>query len=312
MINRRRSSDKGVALGVFLFLYRPCSAFSIGNKAGVIPIPYMHGRTCKESVDLQSTMLCVSNNKTGEDEGYNELQMALQRAYERDMGIMNDDDHYDSSSVSTHQPATHWFLSDDIDNSGLPFDCTSCGKCCKTKGTVFMSPDEVDAASNLLELSLDEFTQKYATQKAPSATRKDRFWLQIKNRNERVGGGCIFLDANNLCSIYDARPVQCSTYPFWSSVLEDTKTWDAEVRKADNSDKGPYWTASDGGCEGMKYLHDDEHGIEDGVNGDDAFRRLKDYERWKIAFHSSGELQPVESQSSAHLHKMPVFNCHNQ
>ena len=222
-----------------------------------------------------------SHHATETDDEYNELQLALQRGYERDMGINIDNEERDS----------RWFLKDE--NSILPFDCTSCGKCCKTKGTVFMSPDEAEAASVHLDLTVDEFANKYATHKARSTVKTNRAWLQIKNKDEEDGGGCIFLDENNLCSIYEARPVQCSTYPFWSNILRSPNSWDAEVREADNSTKGPYWTVNDGGCEGMMYIDEDKDNAVGGVRGFDALRRLKDYERWKTAFQSSGDLKPL-------------------
>ncbi len=32
------------------------------------------------------------------------------------------------------------------------------------------------------------------------------------------------------CQAYEARPVQCSTYPFWSWILECQESWNEEAK----------------------------------------------------------------------------------
>eukprot|EP00613_Pedinella_sp_CCMP2098_P066871 CAMPEP_0171980084 /NCGR_PEP_ID=MMETSP0993-20121228/259757_1 /TAXON_ID=483369 /ORGANISM="non described non described, Strain CCMP2098" /LENGTH=393 /DNA_ID=CAMNT_0012632261 /DNA_START=51 /DNA_END=1232 /DNA_ORIENTATION=- len=46
--------------------------------------------------------------------------------------------------------------------------------------------------------------------------------------------GCVFLDPLGKCSIYEVRPLQCRTYPFWPSLLEDAEAWSAEAVLPDN------------------------------------------------------------------------------
>jgi Fe-S-cluster containining protein len=41
---------------------------------------------------------------------------------------------------------------------------------------------------------------------------------------ERENGDCVFLK-DGRCSVYAAKPTNCSTYPFWPSVLESEETW---------------------------------------------------------------------------------------
>ncbi|KAL7575119.1 hypothetical protein ACA910_000486 [Epithemia clementina (nom. ined.)] len=65
---------------------------------------------------------------------------------------------------------------------------------------------------------------------------------------------CIFLDEEtNHCKIYQARPIQCSTYPFYPSILESVETWNAECRRRDEDNESdlPIWTPDGTGCEGM-------------------------------------------------------------
>lgn len=50
--------------------------------------------------------------------------------------------------------------------------------------------------------------------------------LSLKE-NEQVD--CIlWLDGG--CSVYEARPVQCRTYPFWQGIVDDAASWEAEAK----------------------------------------------------------------------------------
>jgi Fe-S-cluster containining protein len=145
--------------------------------------------------------------------------------------------------------------------SSLPFECTSCGKCCKTIGDVIMSPEETLAAATYVNTTVSEFIKNYASHTMRSKTKpEDKPWLLIANRETEKGPVCIFLDTNNQCQIYPVRPIQCSTYPFWSNILENEFNWNDEVRRLDDDLTSPtlrQWTPDDGGCEGMKLLDEE-------------------------------------------------------
>ena len=150
--------------------------------------------------------------------------------------------------------------------SNLPFDCTSCGKCCQTQGTVWMSPNDVSAAAALLRLSKETFITSYAShtvQQHDDTYNDDNHyhnnnnytWVRLANHPQN--DHCVFLTPDNQCQIYNARPTQCSTYPFWTDILASKSTWNDQVRLPDyeNDDSPiPYWTAELGGCEGMKLI----------------------------------------------------------
>jgi len=69
------------------------------------------------------------------------------------------------NSISIEQP---WYLS----HEKLAFDCTGCGKCCKTKGDVFLDPKETTAAANFLNMTVDKFMHEYVQQAQVMAERK--------------------------------------------------------------------------------------------------------------------------------------------
>ena len=72
---------------------------------------------------------------------------------------------------------------------------------------------------------------------------------------KRKENACIFLDQGGQCSIYDVRPVQCGTYPFWPSLLNNKKAWEDESVVPDNiAIEGTHyrhWSPDLGGCEGI-------------------------------------------------------------
>ncbi len=74
---------------------------------------------------------------------------------------------------------------------------------------------EAKAAAALMEMSLPEFEDAFCH--FEDGERELRF------RN----GACVFLDGHK-CGVYEARPLQCRTWPFWPENLEK-KAWDRDV-----------------------------------------------------------------------------------
>jgi Fe-S-cluster containining protein len=161
---------------------------------------------------------------------------------------------------------------------GLEFECTGCSKCCQVDGDVWLAPEEVTSIANYLQktdeddiiASIDAFRKKYVRAELspadddgddgdedPSLQSQSSSWMCLKRTKE---GACTFLDPSGKCSIYDVRPVQCSTYPFWPSLLEDPEAWEEESvlpddvplengNNADNTRR--HWSPEHGGCEGI-------------------------------------------------------------
>lgn len=91
-----------------------------------------------------------------------------------------------------------------------PKKCEVCkGKCCTGEsGYIWISEGEIESLSKFLKLQTDEFKSKYL----------DKFGLRysIKEVNFDGGYACAFFDkTKHNCSIYDCRPRQCRTFPFW-------------------------------------------------------------------------------------------------
>lgn len=97
------------------------------------------------------------------------------------------------------------------------------GKCCTgASGHVWLTKTDILDISRKLDLDSDTFLKKY-TRWIPRIKR----WSLIEKQHDDEYH-CIFLDSSNKCSIYEVRPTQCRTYPYWPSVMESQKTWNEE------------------------------------------------------------------------------------
>ncbi len=111
---------------------------------------------------------------------------------------------------------------------GLRFECTQCGNCCTGgPGAVWFTADEGRAIAARLGVSEGQFLDRY--------TRRIGVRRSFNERKTEHGFDCVFLDRSTapgkaMCSIYDVRPTQCRTWPFWPENLETEAAWDAAKR----------------------------------------------------------------------------------
>jgi len=111
-------------------------------------------------------------------------------------------------------------------DGGLKFKCTGCGKCCTgSSGSVYLSQNDLERLAQLFRLPVGSFARKY--------TRVS------KGRRVLIDGpdshGCVFL-ADKICSVYEARPTQCRTYPFWLTNIRDPEAWQEAARTCEGID----------------------------------------------------------------------------
>lgn len=101
-------------------------------------------------------------------------------------------------------------------HEGLRFECTQCGACCSGEpGYVWVEDSEIDAMADELELPFDTFQRRHV-----------RLVGEAKSLIEYPNGDCILLDPKTRkCTVYQSRPIQCRTWPFWDSNLEKRKNW---------------------------------------------------------------------------------------
>jgi Fe-S-cluster containining protein len=103
-------------------------------------------------------------------------------------------------------------------HEGLQFECTRCGGCCSGfPGYVWLAETEVDRLSDHLGIERAEFISRYT--KFVRGIGQPRISLI-----EKEGFDCIFFDDG--CTIYEARPYQCRSYPFWSRNIVSLSDWE--------------------------------------------------------------------------------------
>jgi len=100
---------------------------------------------------------------------------------------------------------------------GLRFACTACGDCCTgAPGYVWVNQEEVSALAGLLGLQdTGEFERLYV-----------RNIGMRKSLREYPNGDCVFFDGQSRrCKVYEARPRQCRSWPFWGSNIRTPQAW---------------------------------------------------------------------------------------
>ena len=119
-------------------------------------------------------------------------------------------------------------------SEGIQFECQGSGKCCTSHGEfgyVFLTLEDRQRMAKHLKISTLSFTRKYCDKLGPA------FHLKEDTKNP----DCMFLK-NKRCSIYEGRPTQCRTWPFWPEVMA-AKAWKKEVVSfCPGVGKGRVWT----------------------------------------------------------------------
>ncbi len=114
---------------------------------------------------------------------------------------------------------------------GLNFSCQQCSFCCKGfPGVVLLSQSDLERFAKWADVTCDQFILMYCRW-VPSEDG-----LEYLSLRERKNLECIFW--KNGCEAYEARPVQCRTYPFWTNVLKNKETWSNEGQDCPGINKG--------------------------------------------------------------------------
>ncbi len=108
------------------------------------------------------------------------------------------------------------------DGFNYGFDASECSKCAGNccigeSGYIWINASEIKKLSELLTISVDHLTQNYLN--------KINYKYSIKEKKIAENNfACVFFDLDlKQCSIYDARPSQCRTFPFWDYFKENEK-----------------------------------------------------------------------------------------
>jgi hypothetical protein len=94
------------------------------------------------------------------------------------------------------------------------FECQSgCTNCCTQPGEVYLTEEDVPRMAAFLEMPLQEFRERYVVEGVDG--------LRIANPPDV---SCLFLRKEG-CSIHEAKPLQCRTFPFWPEHVRNKRAW---------------------------------------------------------------------------------------
>jgi len=101
---------------------------------------------------------------------------------------------------------------------GIQFQCQGSGKCCLSRGSygfVYLTAKDLRRLARFFKLTPKEFKSQYC--------EESEGHLHLRDPQK----DCEFLE-NKKCSIYEARPTQCRTWPFWPENM-NSKAWREDV-----------------------------------------------------------------------------------
>ena len=120
-------------------------------------------------------------------------------------------------------------------SKGLKFSCARCSYCCRHEsGYVFLSVKDSLLLCSALNIDYQNFVSRYCRW-IDSAYGKKKLSLK-----EKANYDCIFWESDGKegCSVYNARPLQCRSFPFWSSILASPLAWKNASNDCPGMNKG--------------------------------------------------------------------------
>ncbi len=105
-----------------------------------------------------------------------------------------------------------------------------CARCCRRPGIVELNAEDVKRLAAYLQLTTAEIEDFFLLREPTLCLRFERDEC------------CPFLAGNDryaFCAIQEAKPAQCSTYPFWPGLADDRARWKREARFCPGIGKGP-------------------------------------------------------------------------
>lgn len=115
--------------------------------------------------------------------------------------------------------ATDW-------SRALSFNCTGCGNCCR--GTVICVTDEdVRRLVEGTRRPIDEIVH-FASPHEIAFDKRHPWWVRFERRKavmtlRRRRGNCSFLRDDNLCGVYEHRPLVCRQHPFDVTLRDEDR-----------------------------------------------------------------------------------------
>ena len=86
---------------------------------------------------------------------------------------------------------------------------------------MYLSQKDVSLLESKFQIGYTEFVKAYCRWVEWGEGER----LSLK---EKANFDCIFWDMG--CTVYQSRPLQCRTYPFWESIVSSRQAWEAAAK----------------------------------------------------------------------------------
>jgi uncharacterized protein len=117
--------------------------------------------------------------------------------------------------------------------SDLRFRCRKgCTNCCEAGGHVYLTPNDIAQAALHLGMDSQEFEERHVVRRLHVAR------IKVDRDAKGKQAHCPFLSETG-CSIHEAKPLQCRTFPFWPEVVESKAAWKKTGERCPGIDTGP-------------------------------------------------------------------------
>jgi Fe-S-cluster containining protein len=109
------------------------------------------------------------------------------------------------------------------------FQCQRSGRCCTGgSGFIWVEPEEIEGLARAAGYTLENFEANFLREVRDPRTGAQR--LSLREGPGQGGGGgaaCALLEGSHHCTVYDARPSHCQTFPYWPSIMKDEQGFEA-------------------------------------------------------------------------------------
>ena len=117
-------------------------------------------------------------------------------------------------------------------DDGLRFGCSRCSLCCRfDSGYVWLSRADLDRLAERFRSDRRGVIDQYCRTVDIGGFRQLSL-LEQPNRD------CVFW-VGGACSVYEHRPLQCRSYPFWLHHLVSREEWDRAAQHCPGVGVGP-------------------------------------------------------------------------
>ncbi len=131
------------------------------------------------------------------------------------------DRHYVAGRSANGDPIPHSLsleqLQQSLKGDTFRWSCTACGKCCRGPGVVYFTEEDLASIRRLLRLSDARWKRLYKR-----LVQREKNGLFLHDSED----ACALLGKGGKCTVYEVRPLQCRTFPFWTSNFERAEDYE--------------------------------------------------------------------------------------